>query len=59
MAICETTIGRLIDQNSLSLFTGPFGSVLHAHDYTPTGVPVVPTEAIGRRLLNTVNIPHI
>lgn len=31
--------------------TGPFGSQLHAHDYTPLGVPVVmPTNIVNRRI---------
>ncbi|WP_237711918.1 restriction endonuclease subunit S [Rhodanobacter sp. 115] len=31
--------------------TGPFGSQLHKHDYIEHGIPVVPTEAIGRGLI--------
>lgn len=40
------TIGDLCGEGQASIQTGPFGSQLHAHEYTSEGVPVVPTEAI-------------
>src|ERR1700722_12029714 len=40
------TLGDLAKRGELSLFTGPFGSALHAHEYQETGVAVIPTEAI-------------
>jgi type I restriction enzyme, S subunit len=40
------TLGDLAKQGAITISTGPFGSALHAHDYQPIGVPVVPTEAI-------------
>ena len=40
------TLGDLAKQGDITISTGPFGSALHAHDYQPIGVPVIPTEAI-------------
>jgi len=37
----ETTLGEICRQQGGSIQTGPFGSQLHASDYTQTGVPVV------------------
>jgi type I restriction enzyme S subunit len=53
------TLGDLIDRGVASLQTGPFGSQLHKSDYLPEGVPVVPTEAIGWRRLDTSVMPRI
>jgi type I restriction enzyme S subunit len=47
----SVTIGDFCDAGLAEIQTGPFGSQLHAHEYTSSGVPVVPTSAIGRRLL--------
>jgi type I restriction enzyme, S subunit len=55
----ETTVGALCDEGALYTQTGPFGSQLHSYDYVPRGIPVVPTEAIGRRTLITDGIPQI
>lgn len=55
----ETTIGALVDQKAITIQTGPFGSQLHSYDYVPVGIPVIPTEAIGRRKLVTDGIPHV
>jgi len=49
----------LCDEGVLHTQTGPFGSQLHSHDYVPCGIPVVPTEAIGRRHLVTEGIPEV
>src|SRR5713226_7651955 len=54
-----TTIGRLCDEGHLLLQTGPFGAQLHAHDYVVSGIPVIPTEAIGHRTLLTDNLPRV
>lgn len=55
----KATIGDLCDQGEALIQTGPFGSQLHAHDYEPIGIPVIPTEAIGRRRLHTEGIPKV
>ena len=55
----HVTLGELIDSKAASLQTGPFGSQLHASDYVPTGIPVIPTEAIGRRSIVTRTLPHV
>ena len=55
----KTTVGVLCDEGKLRTQTGPFGSQLHSYDYVPIGVPVVPTEGIGRRRLLTQGIPHV
>ena len=55
----ETTVGVLCDEGVLYMQTGPFGSQLHSYDYVPSGIPVVPTEGIGRRRLLTEGIPEV
>jgi type I restriction enzyme S subunit len=55
----ETTVGSLCDEGVLHTQTGPFGSQLHSYDYVPSGIPVVPTEGIGRRRLLTEGIPEV
>lgn len=55
----EITLGNLVDDGKALIQTGPFGSQLHSYDYLPVGVPVVPTEAIGWRRLNSEGIPRI
>jgi type I restriction enzyme S subunit len=55
----KTTVGALCDEGILHTQTGPFGSQLHSYDYVPSGIPVVPTEAIGRRRLVTEGIPQV
>ena len=52
-------IGDLCDQFGAELQTGPFGSQLHSYDYTETGIPVVPTEAIGNGKINPDVLPRI
>lgn len=53
------TLGDLIDRGVAVLQTGPFGSQLHKSDYVERGIPVVPTEAIGWRKLETTVMPQI
>jgi len=55
----STTIGDLCDAGIVRLQTGPFGSQLHAQDYTEVGVPVVPTEAIRDRQIDHSVLPRI
>ena len=55
----NSTVGNLCDEGVLLTQTGPFGSQLHSHDYVPRGIPVIPTEAIGRRRLVTDGIPEV
>ncbi len=56
----HTTIGDLCDQGILHTQTGPFGSQLHKSDYLEDGgVPVVPTEAIGRRRILPIDVPLV
>lgn len=52
-------LGPLSDDGTISLQTGPFGSQLHAHDYRPSGTPVIPTEAIGRRRIADTSLPRV
>jgi len=53
------TIGDLCDSGCAALQTGPFGSQLHASDYTDTGIAVVPTEAIQERRIDHSVLPRI
>lgn len=55
----KTTLGEICDRGQARIQTGPFGSQLHSHDYQPVGVPVVPTEGIGRRRLRNNVIPRV
>ena len=54
-----TTLGQICDADGAILQTGPFGSQLHSYDYEPSGIPVVPTEAINSRRLNVNNLPRV
>lgn len=54
------TLGDICDSYGGLIQTGPFGSQLHEYDYiSEGGVPVVPTSAIGRRLIYADNLPLI
>lgn len=47
----ETTLGEVCDKVGGIIQTGPFGSQLHASDYSPDGIPVVmPKDIIGGRV---------
>ena len=52
-------IDKLCEAGIAELQTGPFGSQLHAHEYVPAGVPIVPTEAIRDRRIAHGNLPQI
>jgi type I restriction enzyme S subunit len=54
-----TTIGDLCDRGAAFIQTGPFGSQLHSHEYRLAGTPVIPTEAIGRRRIENVDLPKV
>jgi len=53
------TIGDLCDSGLADLQTGPFGSQLHASDYSAEGVAVVPTEAIAERRIDHCLLPRV
>ncbi|BBP94891.1 hypothetical protein BSFA1_00200 [Burkholderia sp. SFA1] len=54
------TIGTLVERGDARLQTGPFGSQLHKSDYVDAGIPIIPTEAIGRGVvLDDVSLPQI
>lgn len=53
------TVGELVRMGEAIVQTGPFGSQLHKHDYTDEGVPVIPTEAIGRGRILDIDVPKI
>lgn len=56
----QVSIGDLVDRGHARLQTGPFGSQLHKHDYTDEGIPVIPTEGIGRgRIVADAALPLI
>ncbi|WP_454642194.1 restriction endonuclease subunit S [Bradyrhizobium liaoningense] len=55
----SSTIGELCDSGFTELQTGPFGTQLHAYDYTADGIPVVPTEAIRDRQIDHTVLPKI
>lgn len=55
----NTTLGELCDRGQAIIQTGPFGSQLHSYDHQTVGVPVVPTEAIGRRRIRDDAIPRV
>ncbi|TAN62073.1 MAG: hypothetical protein EPN20_11335, partial [Magnetospirillum sp.] len=55
----KLTIDDLCKAGLVHVQTGPFGSQLHAADYVEQGVPVVPTEAIGRRHLKVEGLPQV
>jgi len=58
----QVPIRELIAHGMAKLQTGPFGSQLHKHEYVDAGagVPVIPTEGIGRgRIRADVNLPYV
>jgi type I restriction enzyme, S subunit len=55
----KTTVGVLCDEFNGEAQTGPFGSQLHASDYTAEGVPVVMPADIDERLIKTRRIARV
>ncbi len=55
----EVTLGEIAMRSGGLLQTGPFGSQLHAHEYTIEGVPVVMPQDMVDGELSTVNIARI
>jgi hypothetical protein len=55
----KITLGELCDRDEAEIQTGPFGSQLHSSDYVTSGIPVIPTEAIGRREIRNVWLPQV
>lgn len=53
------TLGEFVKAREVQLQTGPFGSQLHAYDYQPDGVAVVPTEGIKNRRIDHSVLPKI
>jgi type I restriction enzyme, S subunit len=53
------TLGQLCEEGIAHIQTGPFGSQLHSHEYQPTGVPIIPTEAIGHRQVLNIDLPRV
>lgn len=43
----ETTVGELIARDGGSIKTGPFGTVLKAHEYSRDGVPLISVGEVG------------
>jgi type I restriction enzyme S subunit len=54
-----TTLGAEAKQHGGRIQTGPFGSQLHASDYSAEGVPVVMPQDIADRRVSTVRIARI
>ncbi len=53
------TINELIVENKASLQTGPFGTMLYASAYQPTGIPVVAVQHIGENRLLHTDMPRV
>ncbi|ODT43067.1 MAG: hypothetical protein ABS62_01185 [Microbacterium sp. SCN 70-200] len=55
----RTTLGALCAAGGGSIQTGPFGSQLHAEEYSAAGVPVVMPQDIGENTITTVQIARV
>jgi type I restriction enzyme S subunit len=53
------SLGFLIDSHKAELATGPFGTMLQASEYRPTGTPVVAVQHIGENRLKHVDLPRV
>jgi type I restriction enzyme S subunit len=53
------TINELIEERKANLQTGPFGTMLHASAYRPTGIPVVAVQHIGENRLIHTDMPLV
>ena len=63
-ALIESTLGAICDQQGGLIQTGPFGSQLHASDYSEAGIPVVmPADIQGGRVstesVARVGVEHV
>jgi type I restriction enzyme S subunit len=54
-----TTLGKVTSQHKGSIQTGPFGSQLHASDYSAEGIPVVMPKDIIDRRINTASVARV
>lgn len=51
--------GKVVSLHNGSIQTGPFGSQLHASDYSGHGIPVVMPKDISNRRIDTVSIARV
>lgn len=55
----ETTLGEICDKQGGAIHTGPFGSQLHASDYSAVGTPVVmPADIVGGHI-STASVARV
>jgi type I restriction enzyme S subunit len=52
----RVTIGELVEHHQADVRTGPFGTQLHASDYTQTGVPVLNVRNLGYGGIRRVDV---
>ena len=45
------TLGKLVEEKTADLQTGPFGTMLNASEYTQSGTPVIAVQDIGENKL--------
>jgi type I restriction enzyme S subunit len=55
----ECKLGDLINHNIAELQTGPFGTMLQASEYKPSGIPVIAVQDIGQNRFNTEKLNYI
>jgi len=53
----RTKLGSLAEPGGIQ--TGPFGSQLHAHEYSETGVPVVMPQDLGENVISTESVARV
>lgn len=54
-----TTLGAEVERSDGRIQTGPFGSQLHASDYSEQGIPVVMPKDISNRRVSTTGIARV
>lgn len=59
MNLRESTLGAVCREGGGSINTGPFGSQLHAADYSSSGIPVVMPQDIGDNRISAANIARV